>query len=381
QDRINVTYVTTSEITQKTLIATAGGDPPDLAGLFDADVVSFADKNALLPLDDLLAEAGIDASRFIPAFWDACRFRGKIWAVPTTPASVALHWNKDMFRKAGLDPEKPPRTIAELDEMAERLTIRDAAGHIVQMGFLPWEPGWWNWAWPYFFGGRLWDGAEKITCAEPEAIAAFRWVQSYTKKYGVGPVQVFASGFGNFSSPQNAFMAGKVAMEIQGVWMYNFVREYAPRMRWGAAPFPTTDPALYGRSIADEDVLAIPRDARHPRESFEFMKYVLAQGPMEKLCLGQRKFTPLKAVSDAFLRAHPHPQIRLFIDLARHPLTFSLPQLTFWQEYTEELNVAFQRTYLMQATPEEALGAVARKMQKRLDRELRRVKRLGVPLS
>src|SRR5687767_12282071 len=54
QTRITVKYLTVSNITQKTLIATAGGDPPDIAGLFGADVVSFADKNALQPLDDAL---------------------------------------------------------------------------------------------------------------------------------------------------------------------------------------------------------------------------------------------------------------------------------------------------------------------------------------
>jgi ABC-type glycerol-3-phosphate transport system substrate-binding protein len=109
--------------------------------------------------------------------------------------------------------------------MAERLTKRDKLGHIIQMGFLPAEPGWWNWSWPYYFGGKLWDGKEKITCNEPPCIEAFTWVQSYAKKYGAGPVQIFQSGFGNFASPQNAFLAGRVAMVMQGVWMYNFIKE------------------------------------------------------------------------------------------------------------------------------------------------------------
>ncbi len=378
QDRITVKYLTVSNVTQKTLIATAGGDPPDVAGLFGADVVSFADKNALQPLDDALAGAGVKNEQFLPAFMDGCTYRGRIWAVPTTPASVALHWNKDMFRKAGLDPEKPPRTIAELDVMAERLTIRDKGGRIVQMGFLPWEPGWWNWAWPFFFGGRLWDGDATITCDERPCIEAFTWIQSYSKKYGADMIQVFTSGFGNFSSPQNAFMSGKVAMEIQGVWMYNFLDMYAKGLKWGAAPFPTTEPGLYGRSIADMDVLAIPRDAKHPAESFEFLRYVVSQGPMELLCMGQRKFSPLNDVTPAFWEQHPHPYVKLFYDLAKHPLTFSLPQLTFWQQYSEELNVAFQKVYLLQATPEEALGLVKKKMQKRLDRERRKLKAMGL---
>jgi len=378
QDRIHVTMSVVSDVPLRTLIATAGGNPPDVAGLFDFNVVPYADKNAIMPLDDMLAKAGIKDDYFLPVFIGGCRYRGKTWAVPTTPATVALHWNKEMFVAAGLDPEKPPKTIAELDRMADRLTRRDRTGRITQMGFLPWEPGWWNWAWPYFFGGRLWDGQGNITCNEPEAIESFRWVQSYTKKYGVTHVQIFSSGFGNFASPQNAFMAGKVAMEIQGTWMYNFINEYTPKMKWGAAPFPTSDPRLYGISIADQDVLVIPSDSRHRAEAFEFVKYVISQKGMELLCLGQRKFSPLTLVSPEFYRDNPHPQIRLFADMARNPLTFLLPQLTFWDEYSEELNVAFQKTYLMQVTPEEALNDVKRKMQKRMDRDLRRMRRLGL---
>jgi ABC-type glycerol-3-phosphate transport system substrate-binding protein len=378
QDRIHVTYTMVSDVSLRTLLATAGGNPPDLAGLFDYNVVPFADKNTLVPLDDYMAKAGIAPDHFLPVFLGGCRYRGKTWALPTTPATVALHWNKEMFAAAGLDPEKPPRTIAELDVMAERLTRRDRSGKLTQMGFLPWEPGWWNWAWPHYFGGRLWDGQGNITCNEPEAIASFRWVQSYAKKYGATHVQVFASGFGNFASPQNAFMAGKVAMEMQGTWMYNFIYEYAPKMKWGAAPFPTVDPKFYGMSIADQDVIVIPRDCKHPDEAFEFIKFVVAQKGMEQLCLGQRKFSPLTDVSPEFYRTHPHPYIKLFADMARNPLSFMLPQLTFWDEYNEELNVAFQKTYLMQSTPEEALNAVKQKMQKRMDRELRRLRRLGL---
>jgi ABC-type glycerol-3-phosphate transport system substrate-binding protein len=160
--------------------------------------------------------------------------------------------------------------------------------------------------------------------------------------------------------------------------MYNFITQYAPKMEWGAAPFPTADPKLYGMSDADLDVIAIPRDAKHPDESFEFIKYVMSQPAMEKLCMGHRKFSPLTKVSPAFWTSHPNPYIKLFDTLARNSLTFALPHLTFWQEYSEEMNVAFQKVYLLEATPEAALAEVKTRMQKRLDRELRRFKRLGL---
>ncbi|HQK94641.1 MAG TPA: extracellular solute-binding protein, partial [Armatimonadota bacterium] len=137
QDRIFVKLLTVSQVDRKMLLSTAGNNPPDVAGLWSYNANVYADKGALLPLDDYCNRAGIGPEQFIPAYWRQCIHRGHIWALPSTPASTALHWNKRLFREAGLDPERPPRSIEELDEFAKMLTKVDAEGRIVQMGFMP----------------------------------------------------------------------------------------------------------------------------------------------------------------------------------------------------------------------------------------------------
>ncbi len=384
--RIEVKLVTVSQIERKLLVAIAGGNPPDVAGSYAFCVCAYADRNALTPLDDLLAAEGISREDYVPVYWDMCRHRGRMWALPTTPATVALHWNKRLFREAGLDPDRPPRTIAELDEFAERLTRRDSRGNITQMGFIPQEPGWWNWAWGYWFGGKLWNGRDKITADDPGNIRAFRWIQSYSKKYGVDDIRRFASGFGNFSSPQNAFLSAKVAMELQGVWMHNFIEQYAPGMQWGAAPFPreTIPPGVdpedpkQAVTIADADVIVIPRGSRHPEAAWEFIKFVNSRRGMEILCMGQRKFTPLREVSREFWERHPHPYIKLFRDMAESPYAVHTPQTGIVREYQREMFNAFDRVRLLSATPEEALADVRERVQRSLDRELRRLRRRGL---
>lgn len=379
QKRIHVNLLTVSQIDQKLLLACAGGNPPDVAGLWSYNVNVYADKGAIIPLDRYLANAGIAEDQYIPVFWGICKYRGKVWALPSTPASTALHWNKELFREAGLDPNRPPRTIEELDAYSEKLTKRDASGKIIQMGFMPSEPGWWNWSWGYFFGGTLWDGKSKITTNCPENIRAYKWVASYAKRYGAQQLQLFRSGFGNFSSPQNAFLSGKVAMEIQGVWMHNFIEKYAPNLKWGAAPFPhpADRPDLANTSITESDVLVIPTGSKHPNEAFEFIKFVNSQRGAELLNMGQRKFTALKRVSPEFLARHPNPYIRTFIALAKGRNAYATPQLGIWTEYRDEMNAAFDDIWLGRRTPEEALGQVQARMQKKLDRELRRMHRLG----
>ncbi|HMJ53940.1 MAG TPA: extracellular solute-binding protein [Polyangiaceae bacterium] len=373
QDRILVEYVSVSGIRTKTLIATAGGDPPDLAGLWDEMVDDFADKNALLPLDDFAAGTAIVESRYLPVYWDMVHYRGHLWALPTAPVIGALHWNKDLFREAGLDPEKPPRTIAELDDYAKRLTRRNATtGQLEVMGFLHSEPGHWPQVWGYFFGGTLWDGSDRLTFDSPSNIRAYEWVQSYAREYGPAELQTLRSSFGPVSSAQNAFLTGKVAMALQGVWMANFIATYNPKMRWGAAPFPSADEGTEPIALASTDVLVIPRGARHPREAFAFVAYMAEQKPLEKLCLGQGKNSPLAEVSSDFYARHKHPYIRTFQELARSPKTFHFPSLSVWQQYRFEAFNAFERIWLLQVSPAEALRDATARAQRAWDRERER---------
>jgi ABC-type sugar transport system permease subunit/ABC-type glycerol-3-phosphate transport system substrate-binding protein len=372
QDRIFVDYLSISGIAQKTLIATAGGNPPDIAGLWANEVADFAEKNALTPLDQLAAGTMVNAERYIPIFWDMCVYKGKLYGVPSTPVTIAFYWNKDLFRNAGLDPDKPPTTIAELDEYAQKLT-KIEGGRISQMGFVPSEPIWWPHFWPYMFHGKLWDGAGKILLDAPENVEAFTWVQSYAQRYGVATLQNLSATFGNFASAQDPFMGGRLAMIVQGVWLANYLANYAPNLKFGAAPLPALHAGDPPMGVADTDLLVIPTGARHPAEAFEFIRYFAGLGPTEKLALGQRKISPLRQLSEGFLRDHKHPYIRLFQDLASSPATVTAqPAMSVWQEYRSEIANAFQRVWLVEATPEQALRDARARIQKSWDREQKR---------
>jgi len=373
QDRVFVEYVSVSDIRTKTLIAIAGGDPPDLAGLQDEWVDDFADKNALMPLDDFTDKTSIVAERYLPVYWDMVHYRGHLWALPSAPVIGALHWNKDLFREAGLDPEKPPRTIAELDDYAKRLTRRNpTTGRLEVMGFLHSEPGHWPQIWGYFFGGTLWDGSGRLTFDSPTNVRAYEWVQNYAREYGPAELQTLRSSFGSVASAQNPFLTGKVAMALQGIWMASFIATYNPKMQWGAAPFPPVEEGSEPIALANADVLVIPRGARHPREAFAFIAYMAEQGPLEKLCVGQSKNSPLASVSADFYARHKNPYIRMFQALAGSPKTVHFPNLSVWQQYRFEAFYAFERIWLLQATPKEALSDATLRAQRAWDHERER---------
>jgi len=387
---IEVEKVTISKLEQKLLIAIAGGNPPDLAGNYSFCVAAYADNGALTDLGPMLKRAGFDRSRYIDHYMQLGEYRGKTWALPLVPASTALLLNKRLLEEAGLDPERPPTTIEELDAYAEQLTrwevtlpsgekqirtgylpaVPSEQKRLLQAGFLPGEPSWWLYGYGDYFGGRLLASPETVSAADPANVRGFDWVASYSKKLGIGVIKRFRSGFGNSSSPQSAFLSGKVAMVMQGVWMHNYIEKYAPGLQWSAAPFPYPAgyPELAGTTHAEADVLMIPKGSAHPEEAFAFMQYVSTQPVLEKLCLAQQKFTPLKDVSEQFWHDHPHPYIRLFRELGTSKNAVAIPQTGIWNEYNRELGNAVDLIQNLTEPPARALADVQTKMQIALDR-------------
>ena len=395
QNRIFVKILVVSDISQKMMLATAGGNPPDVAGLRTEDVSVFAEKGALTPLDALFKNSNLKKEDYLPIYIGLCEHQGFLWALPSTPTTIALHWNKKLFKAAGLDPEIPPKSLKELDEMVEKLTIvslerngevlqlsypeltekekTDKNFIIVQLGHNPFVPGWWVAYWPFWFNGKLWDGNKKITAYTSQNVEAFRWLQSYSKKYGLKNMQSFSSSFGNFSSPQSPFLSGKVAMVIQGVWMYNFIEKYAPQLEWAAAPFPSVVPHTDNPvTIAECDVFAIPKGAKHVKEAFEFICFANGQKQMEKLCMSQRKFPPFLKVSSDFVANHPNPQIQMFMNIASSSNAGFTPRMPIINEYADEMNAAAEQVFSLRKSPEDALQYVQKRVQPKLERVMRR---------
>ncbi|MEY3479917.1 MAG: hypothetical protein RIQ71_692 [Verrucomicrobiota bacterium] len=374
QNRVFVRMMTVSRIDQKMMLATAGGVPPDIVGLWAMYLTSYVENNALTPLNTLAREAGIREAAYIPIFWQMCGQKGHLWGLPSTPSVTALHWNKKMFREAGLDPEQPPRTLEQLEEFNERLTKRRADGSLEQIGHMPQEPGWWNSQMSEWFGGSDWDGQRKLLLDAKPAHDHFEWAASYARRFGGGEMNRLRGAFGNFASPQNPFFSGRVAMVMQGVWMDNFIRQYAPPdFEYGVAPFPATA-AHQGSpiAIADCDILVIPAGAKHPHEAMEFIAYTQTQAAMEKLCLGQKKFTPLRAVSPGFLAAHPHPYLQTFIELAKSPNVKPILALPTVTQYANDMTTYMNLVLLGRLSPGEARSALRERQQKALDKKTER---------
>lgn len=392
EKHIYVRYVSTSNVNQKTLVATAAGVPPDIAGLWDTNMVQFATLDALMPLDDLAKQYGIGPDTYMPVFWNACHYNGRLWALVSTPMAVALHYNTDEYREVGIT--RPPQTIAELDADAQRLEKRadpkNPNSRLIRSGFLPTVPGWYvNFSY-LWFGGSIWDAEHhRFTLTDPKVVKAFKWIRSYSERLKKDAVNEFQASTGNFDSPQNPFLAGTLAMTQQGPWMANYIINLNPamdglkerseddrylpldvrraRMHWAACPFPSDDPDLKNVTLCQFDTLCIPRGAKHPKEAFEFMAYVTSQPAMEKLCMSHSKNSPLQKVSDNFLNHHRNAYIDVFENLSKSPNAHATPQIPIYPEVDSEIGVLVQKLALLDAEPEPALAELQDRLQRDYD--------------
>jgi multiple sugar transport system substrate-binding protein len=369
-DRIYVNLIQTSQVNVKTMIFTAGGQPPDLAGNWSVYVAPFAERGALTSLQQFVTADDFPLDDYVPAYLDTCRYKDQLWAMPIVPATTALFYNRRMFREIGQ--ETPPKTIAELDAIARKLDKRDQNGKLVRLGFLHTEPGWWKWSWGYYFGGKITDGKGKVLPDMDPWIDSLKWADSYASHYGRAAVNSVQSGFGKFDSPQNAFVSERVAMVIQGVWMPNFINRYNRGLEYAVAPFPSSRPLAEPVTQVETDCITIPMGARHPEAAWKFIKWLVGPEGQSILCGGQGKHMCLKKLPADFARKNMNPHVEFFHKLGFSRNAYIVGRFPVLSKFRDEMINAFERVWQGNSKPAEAVAAAREEVQKRLDENIAR---------
>jgi ABC-type glycerol-3-phosphate transport system substrate-binding protein len=375
QDEIYVNILSVSEIDRKVLIATAGNNPPDVFNYQNTMIPQLADRGALEPFEQFMPILNVKEEDYFDVFWKLCTYKGKLYGLPSTPTALALYWNKKLFREAGLDPEKPPRTIAELEEMSRKLTKKREDGSYEVLGYVQTQPNWWPYCWVHFFGGSWWDDEKGlITANSPENIATFQWIRDTAERLGPEAVQNFTSGLETSEAMGNGFFSGDIAMIYQGVWFARFIEQYTEGFEWGAAPFPSLNGDIVS-TMAESGVFMIPKGAKHPQEAAKFIAYTQLPENQEYLSLKHGKFMALKVAEDMDYTGHPNREIEVFVNISKSPDAAFQPQMPIWDEYYRETINAFQEVWLGMRTPEDALTRVQKRMEKSWEK-YQRIQRL-----
>lgn len=278
QDKYEVVHVNYpwGDVWTKALAATAAGNPPDVIIQDIRTVTHRAEAKQATDLTDLIAREGEGfADQFYPQLMDAMVYDGRVYGLPYVTDTRILYYDKDAFAEAGLDPESPPETWAELVEYARKLDVKKDNGSYERLGFFPGTLEW-N-AWAFSADGKDYTDAEgNVTVNTPEKVKIFENIYNdFYQYYGKKELDSFSAEFGNGMT--NPFVAGKVAMWVNTPTEFTKVRDYAPDKNYGVALLPALEEGGEHYSWGGGFSVEIPYGAKDAEGSWEFVKYITSK--------------------------------------------------------------------------------------------------------
>jgi len=296
---VKLTIVPGDAWAQKLKAAQAAGKAPDITTMSYGNIANAAKMEQILPLNDLMDPAVFDD------LYDNVRefvtVGDKIYAYPKlVEPSAVLFYRKDMFQEAGLDPEKPPATWAEVLEYGKALTKKGVFGFSIAQN--AGDLGWSSWGLQYNAAGHLaitddWSKADVNNDGYRNVLNFYQ--QAYQS--GIMPKQQLA-GYTEIKP----FGEGKVAMQVIGSWAIGQLRNSYKNIldKVGVAPMasidgdPTKPTATLGGWT-----LVVDGKSGHAKEAASYISYLLAGDPniMIDFFKGSQfsKFSARKSVDEA----------------------------------------------------------------------------------
>jgi multiple sugar transport system substrate-binding protein len=219
----------------KVAASVAAGEGPDVVQLYYGWLDDYLSAEILQPLSKKFFPNQAIEDDFFPIV-GTMKVNGSYYALPTAVRSLGLFWNKKIFREAGLDPNKPPETLDELIDVAKKLTKRDRAGNIIQVGLtmgpINQDHNWWREVLVRQFGGEPYNADNtEVTYMNQAGLNAFQYYADFALTHETSVVDFMDKG-------EIAFKAGRAAMHIDGSFVLSLFNR-TRRLEWGVTELPS----------------------------------------------------------------------------------------------------------------------------------------------
>lgn len=328
--------------------AIAAGNDVDVAISYSTDIVgNFCQSGAFQDLAQYIQRDGVKVDDLLPAVRNYTEFDGTRCAMPVLADTYGLYYNKTLLAKAGIT--TPPTTLDELEADALKLTTYNPDGSIKTLGFNPWM-GYQEMAPAHLAPatGAQWLGDDGTSVIGSEAgwKELIDWQKAFADKIGVAKLQKFSAASADEFSAQNDFETGRVAMNLDGEWRVAFMKDQAPKVDYGTAPFPSaadhTD--LYGGGYITGNIGGIAKGSKNPELAWALLKYLTTDtDAVVKLANGLKNVPTITSAYESPALQHD-PHFDTFLKIAQDPHTLTTPpspngagyQLAFgdwWQKY------------------------------------------------
>ncbi|XUY29897.1 ABC transporter substrate-binding protein (plasmid) [Agrobacterium sp. rho-8.1] len=265
--KVKLEITTADGLAQRILTTMQSGAAPDLIDVQHGWVNGYARNALVTKLDDVIQ----DREDYVPGALAYGMFDNALWAIPYRIESHAVIYNKDHFREAGLDPDKPIDTWAELATAAKALTKEGRSGFAITGGgevgntifrSLPfiWMNG----------GSIISDDQTKATVNEPKAVEAIKFYTDMYTDLKVSPASTLEN---DGTANRRLFIAGTVSMYQSGQFDVVAIRKENPKIDVGVMPIPHPEGAETA-SILGGWSLVVPAQARNPDEGKVLLQFL-----------------------------------------------------------------------------------------------------------
>jgi multiple sugar transport system substrate-binding protein len=293
--------------TSQLATAIRAGSVPDVVGLNDIDVPEFSHQNALMNLTKYIDALPYKTS-LSPGHLKLATYNGQDYGLPYLADLSVLWYNKKLFKEAGLNPDDPPTSYAEIVSDAKKIT---ALGHGIYgfsfagdcqgcLGFtmLPslWAAG------QHMINGPL--GNQTVNVANDAPLKTM--LEAYHTMWA-GHMTPVADQTQNGLTWGADFEAGKVGI-LPGD--YGFATKLTNQAEFADAPLPAVNGGNYSTFDGGDDFV-IPAGAPNASGAWEFIKWALE--PQQQAKYPSEGMTPIRTdvLTPAFAKTNPDDAVAL----------------------------------------------------------------------
>lgn len=301
--------------------AVAGGETFDVFWINSASLPVYASKDALLAIDSIVGDGGVDTSGFAAPLVEMYSYEGVQYGLPRDFDTIALFYNKDIFDAAGVEYPTDAWTWDDFRATAEQLT--DADNGIWGAGLqTSWQENYYNFIWQNE-GNLLNEDRTACVVDEPAASEAFVYLTGFFTDELTPSIAIQQSN----AVADTLFPAGQVAMMTGGSFRAGTYG--AADANIDVAPMPqgkTRATAIHGLANV------IWAGSKSPAASLELVKFLA--GTEAETILGESGATipALAGHQDPWLQANPDMNLQVFLDAVEYSEKVPDPEVGFeWQ--------------------------------------------------
>ncbi len=246
---------------------------PNLVQVYEVGTQTMLSSGAIVPVykvPEMLGEKW-DWAQYVIPITNYYSTDGHLWSMPFNSSTAMLYYNKDLFAKAGLDPNKPPTTWAEVESMGKQLLKSGAVKHALSFGW----PGW-MFEQMFAYHNQLFadnENGRRGLAMKVRFNNAFgrMVVGTWTRLAKEG---IFLYGGAEYSA-NSAFEAGQIAMLLQSTSSLSGI-EKGSQFKVGTGFLPRFEGYPRGNSVIGGASLWVTKgqDKAHLKAVWEFLKYL-----------------------------------------------------------------------------------------------------------